>query len=407
MLWFHKTIFNNGIHMRIHCLVLILLAILFNPTHCLAQQVLAIGDGTKYGCLILDDTYFLARKKNNTYSQVSFAKQITLIKSKIRKLKAASRQTLLSGTRLRYVEARATLDYWRATLQQVKQCKAGTLNTEEITGGQGGGTDGTGGGGIGSGTGGGTTGNGGSGSGGGGGGEGTTASACAIIGAPKADISALIINGEKCGSGESPIVQLRMTFANGYQGSCTGTAVSQTGIVTAAHCIQGGVIRVDIRTGSRQIAASSFAYHPSWSSQNNPLELNDIAVVVASSAIGTPVFGILGSDDLVTGESALIAGYGLTENLAPEGLRAGYMKIQSSTSASIVAIWNGTIGSNSCNGDSGGPIMVKRNDTWYLAGATSNGNAQNCGVTEGQDISRWANINEPSNRAFIKSRLGV
>jgi secreted trypsin-like serine protease len=73
----------------------------------------------------------------------------------------------------------------------------------------------------------------------------------------------------------------------------------------------------------------------------------------------------------------------------------------------IEARYDGTTGSNSCNGDSGGPLFVKRGEQWYLAGDTSNGDAAKCGVTEGSDISRWANINAPSNRAFILQYVGL
>lgn len=395
--------------MRILLFCSFLALLLLNPLSGQAQQTLTIGDGKRYGCLILDNTFYLATVRNGTFSQVSFSRHIALVRDRIRKLKSKGARIRNSSSPHAYLSTLQTLEYWRLVLQQIKQCKAGTLDTPEITagGGTGGGTGGVGGigngsnGGVGGGTGGGGTGGGGNGGGGG------TTSACAIIGAPQSDISALIVNGEKCGSAESPIVQLIMTFTAGFQGSCTGTVVSSTGIVTAAHCLEGGVRSVAIRVGSRTIQAASFAYHPLWTSQNNPLELNDVAVVVASSAIGKNTFNILANDDLKAGETALIAGYGLTENLVAEGLRAGYVKIQSTTPSSIIADWNSAAGSNTCNGDSGGPIMVKRNDTWYLAGTTSNGDARNCGVTEGQDISRWANINDPSNREFIRNFLGL
>lgn len=405
--------------MRTFILCYLLSMVFFNPFYAEAQQTLTIGDGKRYGCLVLDNTFYLATVKNGTFSQVSFSRHVSLVKAKIRKLKSNNARILNYGSRTEYRIARQTLEYWRLVLRQIRECKAGTLNTPEIiTGGTGGGSGGIGGigsgsnGGSGSGSGGGTGGGGtgGGGSGGGGTGGGGTTSACAIIGAPQTDISAFIINGERCGTAESPIVQLVMTFTAGYQGSCTGTVVSNTGIVTAAHCLEGGVSSVDILVGSRRIRAASFTYHPSWTSQNRPLEVNDVAIVIAGSPIGTKAFGILATDDLKAGESALIAGYGLTENLVAEGLRAGYVTIQGVDASSIIATWNATAGSNTsntCNGDSGGPIMVKRNDTWYLAGTTSNGNAMNCGVTEGQDISRWANINDPSNRAFIQSYLGL
>jgi V8-like Glu-specific endopeptidase len=383
-----------------------ILALIVGNSNVFAQTVYAIGDGSRYGCLVYDNETFLALKKNGSFVGASFTQHIRQTRNRLVKL--------LSSSNMSVSKKRKAISYWRTVLKHIRQCQSGTLNTWVITddNSSGGGTSG--GGTIGGTDGGSNNG----GSGGGGSGTGSNQKACEIIEAPSlADItprliSPRIINGEICGKDESPIVQLAITLSNGQSGSCTGTVISDTRVVTAAHCLatnlQGlpRVTRVVILTGLRQIEANQYEFHPNWSPQNNPLELNDIAIVATSSSIGTSIVPVLRSNNLQTGETALIAGYGLTESLVPEGLRAGFITLNSISSVSIIASWNGNVsGSNSCNGDSGGPLLVKRGDVWYLAGITSNGNATQCGVTEGSDVSRWTNITNSSNLSFIDNRL--
>jgi hypothetical protein len=233
--------------------------------------------------------------------------------------------------------------------------------------------------------------------------------ACSLIGAPGSQISASIINGQVCGTAESAVVQLEMGFRDGSAGSCTGTVISQNAIVSAAHCLDGQVSYVDIFIGSRRVRASSFHSHPNWSSSQQALENYDVAVVLVNQPLNAPAFPILSGNDTqpTVGEQVLIAGYGRTESLKSQGLRAGFMTLSQVTELLIEARFDGKTGSNSCNGDSGGPLFVKRGEQWYLAGDTSNGDAANCGVTEGSDISRWANLNAPANRAFIMQYTGL
>ena len=43
----------------------------------------------------------------------------------------------------------------------------------------------------------------------------------------------------------------------------------------------------------------------------------------------------------------------------------------------IYAVFDGT-GSNTCNGDSGGPVFLQEGDTWTIAGVTAGGDTENC-----------------------------
>lgn len=352
---------------RISILTL-LVAILIIPTLSHAKEVFAIGDGSSLGCLVLDGNYYLARRKNGNFTQTSFSRTISQIKEKIRKLKPG--RSFLENNRSQRAAGnnQSAIQSLQQILDQIKKCKSGTLDSVEVNG----------------------------------------RDACKKIGAEITGITTSIVDGAICSAtAEGPVVQLVMTQPDGSQGTCTGTVVSDTGIVTAAHCIEGNVTRVDIRIGSRTIQASSYSYFPTWSYQNSPLELNDVAIVIASTSIGAPAVPILPTDNIIPGEFGLIAGCGVTENLYQQGLRAGYIIITGKTTSSVVANWNKNFGANTCFGDSGGPIMVKRSGTWFLAGMTSNGSSRSCGVDEGGDVSTWANINDPSNRAFIQSYLGL
>lgn len=356
----------------------------------LAQTVDPIGDDEEYACITDDDgttSLGLWDEDEQDYVDTSFSRELRIIKRKVqslkRKLKAARRR----GNQSLVAELQAQIDYLNGLASDIQDCRLGeyegggtvetpvatptTPTTPPTTGNPG--------------------------------------DACTLIGAPSSQISASIINGQACGAAESAVVQIEMVFRNGQAGSCTGTVITQNAIVTASHCLEGQVSYVDIYIGSRKVRASSFHSHPNWSSTQQALENNDVAIILVDQPLNAPAFPILSGNDTppTVGEQVLIAGYGRTETLQPQGLRAGYMTLSQVTELLIEARFDGINGSNSCIGDSGGPLFVKRGEQWYLAGDTSNGDAANCGVTEGSDVSRWANINAPSNRAFIQQYAGL
>jgi hypothetical protein len=346
-----------------------------------SEEILPIGAG--YVCISDQDGTYLGGSDDGgqDYYHVSFRRAFKFIRRKKqtlnRKIRRASRQANTSII----VKLQSELQYWNDISNKLTQCQAGTLSVVEENSG---GSNSP--------------------------GLAVSTDPCTLIGAPMSDVSVSIINGNSCASQmPTPVVYIEIVDSRGEISSCTGTLVSSTGIITAAHCFAGGqVARITVASGTKQVQAASHYVHPNWSANQSAVENNDVAVIVLNEALGVSSLPILPANDVVTvGEQVLIAGYGLTEILIDQGLRAGYMTVSAVTEDLIEARYDGVTGSNSCNGDSGGPLLVLRGSQWYLAGDTSNGDAANCGVTEGTDISRWANLNAPSNRTFIAQYLGL
>jgi hypothetical protein len=352
----------------------------------LAQTVEPIGEDEEYACVIWEDgetTLGVWDEDEADYVEASFSRELRNIKREVQSLKKKLNRAKRRKNQALVQQLQEEIAYLNDLISDIQACRLGEYEggTEEppvVTP---------------------TTPP----------APGNSGDACSLIGAPGSQISASIINGQVCGTAESAVVQLEMGFRDGSAGSCTGTVISQNAIVSAAHCLDGQVSYVDIFIGSRRVRASSFHSHPNWSSSQQALENYDVAVVLVNQPLNAPAFPILSGNDTqpTVGEQVLIAGYGRTESLKSQGLRAGFMTLSQVTELLIEARFDGKTGSNSCNGDSGGPLFVKRGEQWYLAGDTSNGDAANCGVTEGSDISRWANLNAPANRAFIMQYTGL
>ncbi len=222
---------------------------------------------------------------------------------------------------------------------------------------------------------------------GGGGGSGSSNSsnpldtnACSVIG-----VSAKIINGTQCnGESNSPVVKIYIDSAT--EGAlCTGTLITPTKVLTAAHCFRSfNVQSTSVFAGGRQISASSWTVHPNYRVTANEI-FNDIAVITLSQATAAPTLPLLVSRSVESGDTLSIFGYGQDNNGFNETFRSGRMLVQDVTSTYVSAFFEGE-GSDPCFGDSGGPALFSftrdGRTVVGIAGVLSSGTSENCSAND-------------------------
>lgn len=208
-----------------------------------------------------------------------------------------------------------------------------------------------------------------------------------------------ITNGSTCSAGNTPVVSLSMSNANGSLGTCTGTVIAPRAVLTAAHCLDGGVQTVRVWRGEfppELIPASSFRAHPNY----NPgasVVLLDVGVVRFDRDLGRPALPLLVSRDARAGETAVVAGYGRDlQNVTEGNLRAGVTTLSGVDQTSLRTLYS-TMSSGICQGDSGGPILLSEGGTWAIAGIISATSASTCNTGE----HFYAKVQNDAIRSFI------
>lgn len=143
---------------------------------------------------------------------------------------------------------------------------------------------------------------------------------------------------------------------------CTGVLIAPTVVLTAAHC--GNPAYITTRNGTVR-SNINYVPHPDYVGTTNDLALlfldgtiPDMSPVV----IGWPMYG-----------EALVQGYGVDENGELGGLREGITHVTDFYSNHKIG--TGPDGTDTCFGDSGGPMYQRG----LLVGITSSGYA---GMTE-------------------------
>ena len=210
---------------------------------------------------------------------------------------------------------------------------------------------------------------------------------------------------------------------------CTGTFVTDSQVLTAAHCVydlvQAGAdpSNMTFVAGRHVVHAVDLSYNPAYTVTPGVLSSHDNAVVTFPAG-SAPAISALDPQEPAVGDGIVIVGYGrdsyatdaeTTEANAGAGVkRYGSNKIQQIKNGFISFYGLPTaqsdafapgVDSASGSGDSGGPLFVGDK----LAATTSGGGVETITDDQGQTqqvkVSKYVDLNDSVNRGYLAQAL--
>lgn len=173
--------------------------------------------------------------------------------------------------------------------------------------------------------------------------------------------------------------------------ACTGTLISQTEVLTAAHCVRG-YENFQVEVGATEIGNGRLVpVRDSWYSSrySDAKFANDVGLLLLGAPAGVPAVAKLSPSNFAPGKktSYTIVGFGNDQNEDQGPLRAAGLSVQTSAAARYFSdVFNPRttlaagryrkserVYAGACNGDSGGPLFTKIKGQRYVVGVTNYG----------------------------------
>ncbi|XP_071550912.1 chymotrypsinogen A-like isoform X2 [Panulirus ornatus] len=212
-----------------------------------------------------------------------------------------------------------------------------------------------------------------------------------------------VVGGVAARKNEHPWMAFLVVTVGTYQFRCGGSIISDTLLLSAAHCFSGYNIKlIDVGLGKLDVSAyneagavwlqtTKYVVHPQY---NDVAIQNDLALVILPEAVAfteaiRPICLPAGDNDFA-GATATATGWGALQYGGYEAKVLQEVELDVWGNSACQAAWREKfqdqgftllssqvcavgLDKDTCSGDSGGPLIVKVSGRWELLGVTSYG----------------------------------